>query len=127
MLGGRRRALATFLVFLLVFVLLSALIAAFAVPLVNEGTKLAGQLPGLIDDARSGRGPIGDLLQRTNALQYLNAIIQDRATMGDTKVKLLDLGNEDATMSGCDWHPSAADHQRMADIMAKQLKADLGW
>ena len=45
MLGGRRRALATFLVFLVVFVLLAALIAAFAVPLVNEGTKLAGQLP----------------------------------------------------------------------------------
>jgi len=71
LLGGRRRALATFLVFLLVFVLLSALITAFAVPLVNEGTKLAGQLPGLIDDARSGRGPIGDLLQRTNALQWV--------------------------------------------------------
>jgi predicted PurR-regulated permease PerM len=71
MLGGKRRALATFLVFLLVFVLLSALIAAFAVPLVNEGSKLAGQLPGLIDDARSGRGPIGDLLERTNALQWV--------------------------------------------------------
>lgn len=38
MLGGRRRALATFLVFLLVFIVLSALIAAFAVPLVNEGS-----------------------------------------------------------------------------------------
>jgi predicted PurR-regulated permease PerM len=71
MLGGKRRALATFLVFLLVFIVLSALIAAFAVPLVNEGTKLAGQLPGLIDDARSGKGPIGDLLQRTNALQWV--------------------------------------------------------
>ena len=71
MLGGKRRALATFLVFLVVFILLSALIAAFAVPLVNEGTKLAGQLPKLIDDARSGRGPIGDLLQRTHALQWV--------------------------------------------------------
>jgi predicted PurR-regulated permease PerM len=71
MLGGKRRALATFLVFLLVFVLLAALIAAFAIPLVNEGTKLAGQLPKLIDDARSGRGPVGDLLQRTNALHWV--------------------------------------------------------
>ena len=71
MLAGKRRALATFLVFLLVFILLSALIAAFAVPLVNEGTKLAGQLPKQIADARSGRGPIGDLLQRTNALQWV--------------------------------------------------------
>lgn len=71
LLGGRRRALATFLVFLVVFVLLAALVTAFAVPLVDEGTKLAGQLPELIDDARAGRGPIGDLLERTNALQWV--------------------------------------------------------
>jgi predicted PurR-regulated permease PerM len=68
---GRRRALATFLVFLLVFVVLSALITAFVVPLAQEGTKFAGQLPDLIDQARNGRGPIGDLLERTNALQYV--------------------------------------------------------
>ena len=71
LLGGRRRALATFVVFLVVFILLSALITAFAVPLVNEGTKLAGQLPQQISDAKAGRGPIGDLLQRTNALQWV--------------------------------------------------------
>jgi predicted PurR-regulated permease PerM len=71
MLGGKRRALATFLVFVLVFVLLAALITAFAVPLASEGTKLAGQLPGMIADARSGRGPIGNLLERTNALQWV--------------------------------------------------------
>ena len=70
-LGGRRRALATFLVFLVVFLVLGGLIAAFAVPLVKEGTKLAGQLPDLIDDARAGRGPVGDLLERTNALQWV--------------------------------------------------------
>jgi predicted PurR-regulated permease PerM len=71
LLGGRRRALATFLVFLVAFILLAALIAAFAVPLVNEGTKLAGTLPQQISDAKAGRGPIGDLLQRTNALQWV--------------------------------------------------------
>ena len=71
LLGGRRRALATFLVFLVVLVLLAAVIAAFAVPLASEATKVAGQLPGLIDDARSGRGPIGDLLQRTHALEWV--------------------------------------------------------
>jgi predicted PurR-regulated permease PerM len=71
LLGGRRRALATFLVFLVVFLVLAGLITAFAVPLVQEGTKFAGQLPGLIDDARNGRGPVGDLLERTNALQWV--------------------------------------------------------
>ena len=68
---GRHRALATFLVFLLVFVVLGAIITAFAVPVAQEGTKFAGQLPDLIDQARNGRGPIGDLLQRTNALKYV--------------------------------------------------------
>jgi predicted PurR-regulated permease PerM len=69
--GGKRRSLATLLVFLVAFVLLAALITAFAVPLTQEGTKVAGQLPTIIDDARNGRGPIGDLLERTNALQWV--------------------------------------------------------
>src|SRR3954454_21933729 len=69
LLGGRRRALGTFLVFLVGVPVLAALLTAFAGPLVNEGTKLATQLPGQIADARAGRGPIGDLLQRTHALQ----------------------------------------------------------
>jgi predicted PurR-regulated permease PerM len=69
--GGKRRSLATLVVFLVAFVLLAALITAFAVPLTQEGTKVAGQLPGLIDDARNGRGPVGDLLGRTHALQWV--------------------------------------------------------
>jgi predicted PurR-regulated permease PerM len=68
---GGRRSLATLLVFVVAFVLLAALVTAFAVPLAQEGTKIAGQLPGLVDDARNGRGPIGDLLERTNALQWV--------------------------------------------------------
>jgi predicted PurR-regulated permease PerM len=71
LLGGRRRALATFLVFLVVFLVLAGLITAFVVPLVNEGTKLASQLPSDIADARAGRGPIGDLLQRFHVLQWI--------------------------------------------------------
>jgi predicted PurR-regulated permease PerM len=69
--GGKRRSLATLLVFVVAFVLLAGLITAFAVPLTQEGTKVAGQLPTIIDDARNGRGPIGDLLERTNALQWV--------------------------------------------------------
>ena len=70
-LGGRRRALATLLVFLLVVLVLAALIAAFAVPLAHEGTRFAGQLPGLINEARAGHGPVGELLVRTHALQWV--------------------------------------------------------
>jgi predicted PurR-regulated permease PerM len=69
--GGRRRALATFLVFLVVFLALGAIIAAFVVPLAQEATKFAGQLPDLIEQARAGRGPVGRLLERTNVLRYV--------------------------------------------------------
>jgi predicted PurR-regulated permease PerM len=68
---GKRRALATLVVFLLVFVVLAAVVTAFVVPLAGEGTKLAGQLPGLIDQARNGRGPVGDFLNRTHVLQWV--------------------------------------------------------
>jgi predicted PurR-regulated permease PerM len=68
---GKRRALATLVVFLLVLVALSALSALFILPLATEGKELATQLPSLIEQTRQGRGPIGDLLQRTNALEYV--------------------------------------------------------
>jgi predicted PurR-regulated permease PerM len=68
---GKRRAMATLLVFLVVVILLGALITAFVVPLATEGTKFASQLPGIINDARNGRGPIGNLLDRTHALQWV--------------------------------------------------------
>jgi predicted PurR-regulated permease PerM len=71
MLHDRWRALATFLVFLVVFLGLGGLVTAFAFPLVQEGTKFAGQLPDLIDQARAGQGPVGRLLERTNALQWV--------------------------------------------------------
>jgi predicted PurR-regulated permease PerM len=69
--GGKRRSMATLLVFVVVFVLLAALITAFVVPLAQEGTKIAGQLPQMIADARAGRGPVGNLLERTNALEWV--------------------------------------------------------
>jgi predicted PurR-regulated permease PerM len=68
---GGRRSLATLLVFLVAVILIAAVITAFVVPLAQEGTKVAGQLPGIVDDTRNGRGPIGDLLQRTHALQWV--------------------------------------------------------
>jgi predicted PurR-regulated permease PerM len=66
-----RRSLATLLVFVLVLVVLGALLAVFAVPLAQEGTQVAGQLPAMINEARSGRGPVGDLLARVHALEWV--------------------------------------------------------
>ena len=70
-LGGRRPALATFVVFLVVLLALAGIVAAFVVPLTDQATRFAGQLPDLIDEARAGRGPVGRLLERSNVLGWV--------------------------------------------------------
>lgn len=65
------RSVATLVVFLVVFLVLVGLAAVFAVPLAREATDLAGQLPTLIADSRAGRGPVGQFLERTNALEWV--------------------------------------------------------
>src|SRR3954470_5517575 len=54
-----RRSLAPLGVFLVVFLVLGGLLAAFAVPLARQGTTFADQLPQMLNDAKAGRGPIG--------------------------------------------------------------------
>lgn len=64
---------------------------------------------------------------RTNAEQYMNEIIDELGAAGDTKLKFLDLGSQDLTSTGCDWHPDVDDDARMAGILADELKSSLGW
>ncbi|MFD8309332.1 AI-2E family transporter [Streptomyces sp. NPDC059690] len=66
-----RRSVATLLVFLLAVVVVGGLVALFVTPLAQEGTRFAGRLPHIVEDARAGRGPVGDLLERTHALRYI--------------------------------------------------------
>ena len=68
-----RRTLATILVFFVLVLVLAGLVTAFAVPLASEGTQFATQLPQLIADARSGRGTVGRLLERTQALAWVQS------------------------------------------------------
>jgi predicted PurR-regulated permease PerM len=88
-----RRSLATLVVFLVVVLVLGGLLTAFALPLATQGTDLARQLPTIIGDARAGRGPVGDLLERTNALQFVQnneARIREFATgLGTPALNLL--------------------------------------
>lgn len=70
--GRMRRGLATAIVFIIGFGLLTALIYAFVRPAVSEGTKFADDLPNLLDDARAGRGPVGELVNRFNLENYID-------------------------------------------------------
>lgn len=63
-----------------------------------------------------------------NATSYITAVVHEANQKGDAKLKLLDLGTQDASKgTGCDWHPNAAEDQHMADLLVAELKADLGW
>lgn len=70
-LTGGRRLLATLLVFLVVVLLLAGLLTLFAVPLATQGVAFAAQFPQLLEDAKSGRGVVGRLLDRTHAIAYV--------------------------------------------------------
>lgn len=65
------RTVATILVFLVLALVLAGLVTAFAVPLTQEGASFATQLPQLVNDTRSGRGPVGGLLERTHVLAWM--------------------------------------------------------
>ncbi|MGC5285209.1 AI-2E family transporter [Micromonospora sp. DT231] len=68
----RRRSVATLLVFLVAFVLIAVLAALILVPLSGELARFADQAPELLRDARAGRGPLGQLLERTGARRYVS-------------------------------------------------------
>jgi predicted PurR-regulated permease PerM len=66
-----RRALATLLVFLLALIALAGIVTMFIRPLATEGPQFINRVPGYLEQARSGRGPVGHLVQRYHLDQYL--------------------------------------------------------
>ena len=65
-----KRWLATLLVFLVALVVIGGLVTLFVVPLVREGSQVVADFPKIVEDARSGRGPVGGLIERFNLLEY---------------------------------------------------------
>jgi predicted PurR-regulated permease PerM len=77
---GGRRWLSTLLVFLGVLVVLIGLVALFVTPFVQQGDQIASSANGVVDQVKSGNGPIGDLLHRFNVDQYIS---QNQAKIRD--------------------------------------------
>ena len=47
---------------------------------------------------------------------------------GDSKMSYLEFPVQVAADGyGCDWHPSAATHAKMATLLTAELKTRLGW
>ncbi|MGN6330133.1 MAG: AI-2E family transporter [Motilibacteraceae bacterium] len=77
---GGRRWLATLVVFLGVLLALSGLVTLFVTPFVQQGDQLASSANGVVDQVKTGQGPIGDLLHRFNVDQYVS---QNQAKIRD--------------------------------------------
>jgi len=71
-------------------------------------------------------GPMTDNTSRMLLGNYIKAGIME---LGDLKVFYVDIGTQDACTkpTGCGWHPSVGEHQRIADLLAPVLKSKLGW
>lgn len=74
---------------------------------------------------------IGPLLYGTgltNARAYINAVVTAAQGAGDTKIEVLDFGQQDSSKgTGCDYHPNVAENQRMAEMLVAKLRSSLGW
>jgi predicted PurR-regulated permease PerM len=66
-----RRSLAAALVFVTAFLLFAALLYAFIRPIVDQSTKFANDLPGVVDRARNGKGPIGHIVKKYKIDDYV--------------------------------------------------------
>jgi lysophospholipase L1-like esterase len=48
-------------------------------------------------------------------------------SMADSKVTAVDVAVQDATSTGCDYHPNVAEHKVMAGVLTSAIKSKLGW
>ena len=62
----------------------------------------------------------------TTAISYIQSAVSQRNAAGDANVKWIDL-RVAATGWGCDWHPSVATHEDMAQLLVQELESSLGW
>jgi len=65
------RVLATLVVFLLGIALVAAMLYAFIRPLVDQAQEFANKLPGYVDDAKAGRGTVGELVSKYHLDTYV--------------------------------------------------------
>ncbi|HEY3445231.1 MAG TPA: SGNH/GDSL hydrolase family protein [Myxococcales bacterium] len=73
-------------------------------------------------------GPMLGTSEAATAKVWLDELAAARGAAGDAKVSVVEFTPQDGNLGyGCDWHPSAATHQQMADHLAPILKGLLGW
>jgi hypothetical protein len=56
----------------------------------------------------------------------IETAVEARQTAGDANVAVFEM-NVANDSPGCDYHPSVATHELMAEVLAVELRAHLGW
>jgi lysophospholipase L1-like esterase len=116
--------------------------------LINLGTNDVGQLDGgqgdpgqPYEDAyvaflRTVRGhypnawiflTMGPMTSDPLLSQLRTHITNVVSKVGDAKITAVNIATQDATMTGCDYHPNVAEDNVMANVLATAVKAKLGW
>lgn len=73
-------------------------------------------------------GPMLSGSSLDSARTYLQQVISQRKQQGDQNIALLEFATQSSADGyGCDWHPSAKTHQKMAQLLQATLAKDLGW
>jgi lysophospholipase L1-like esterase len=61
-------------------------------------------------------------------LTTMRGYVHDAITrFGDARATAIDIPTQDATSTGCDYHPNVAEDQKMSDALAPSIRAALGW
>jgi len=68
---GLRRSLATLIMFLAGFGLVGAMLFSFIQPIVREVNQFVDDFPTFVDNAKQGRGSIGQLVKRYDVAEYI--------------------------------------------------------
>lgn len=65
---------------------------------------------------------------RSNLKQAFTEVTADRKSAGDNAVGYIEVSQaSEAEQSGCEGHPNAALHERMANVIAPEIKKAKGW
>jgi hypothetical protein len=105
----------------------------FSTPL-NSGERWATQeelvadyesaYHGFLDTLRARYGSETFLVLSASATSFsdiVQRIVQDRNAQGDDRVTHLNYGDAPLDYLGCDYHPSASDHQILSDLLSDHL------
>jgi hypothetical protein len=63
----------------------------------------------------------------STARAYLQSVIARARASGDKRISLLELPHQGSAITGCDWHPSRAEHEKMAAVVVEAIKNKLDW